>query len=134
MNNEKAKLIVSSVLLTLGISFLIFTAIYLNNKMNSNNNPPIDHGMDKVLLEEIARKDSIIAERMLERETFIMYIDSLKGADTTIVNNKTNVIKQYYYETDRLNAISDTGNVRLLSKNIDKLRKRRDSGTLVLRR
>lgn len=133
MKYENLKSKVGPILMLLACALLIFTIIYVHNKIK-NTNAPVDNGLEAVILKEIAIKDSIIAARMLERDTFLQYIDSLKGADTTIVNNKTNVIKQYYYETDRINALSDTGNIELLSKNIDRLKERRNTGKLVLRR
>lgn len=133
MNYEKLKSKITPILLVLTAALLIFTIVYVNNAVKKISTP-VDNSLERVLLQEIAIKDDSIAARMLKREEFLQYIDSLKGADTTIINNRTNVIKKYYYETDRLNAISDTGNIQLLSTNLEKLKERRKSGKLVLRR
>jgi hypothetical protein len=112
----------------------IIGACLLGAYVSSKRNQPIDNSAEQMLLKINAQKDSVIAARMLERETFLQYIDSLKGGDTTIYNYQTKIIKQYQNETDRIVHLPDTGQLSLVSKNISKLKERKATGHLLLRR
>jgi hypothetical protein len=130
MNKNRTTNIIAFVLGLVGF----VGAVALGGYLFSKKQQPINNSTEQMLLKINAQKDSVIAARMLERETFLQYIDSLKGGDTTIYNYQTKIIKQYQNETDRIVHLPDTGQLSLVSKNISKLKERKATGHLLLRR
>jgi hypothetical protein len=117
---EVNKWVLISVALLLGVLIgIVGLDLYKGKPSNAN---------EELLLKINAAKDSTIAARLLEKQTFLQYIDSLKGADTTIYNQETRTINRYYYENNRINTASADSQAMLLSKNLTKGLKREREG------
>jgi hypothetical protein len=72
--------------------------------------------------------DSVIHLREIEKQAILHALDSLKQRDTIFVKQKTRIFNNYYYENNRINRLSDSGQFDLLSKNIAKGLERERAG------
>lgn len=72
--------------------------------------------------------DSVITKRTEKIDSVKLWIEASKAQDAVTVREKTKVYNNYYYENNRINNLSDSGQFGLLSKNLTKAAERERNG------